>query len=139
MPDFNRTEASAAPVNAAINAVLDNGAGADGEKTRDYLGASAVGHPCLRKIQYDWMCDPQHAPRTRDIFARGHFFEEQRLERQIQKYNELAIRCEGTAREEQDYLMRLWHWKACMWDWDAPRFGDQLERATKLGIYSPRL
>jgi hypothetical protein len=35
--------------------------------------------------------------------------------------------------------MRLWHWKACMWDSDAPRFGDQIERAIKLDIYDPRL
>ena len=75
--DFNRTEASTEPVNIAINAVLDAGARADGESTRGYLGASAVGHPCPRKVQYDWMCDPVHPTRTRDIFARGHFFEEQ--------------------------------------------------------------
>ena len=75
--DFNRTEASAAPASIAINAVLDAGARAESERTRNYLGASAVGHPCLRKIQFDWMCDPVHQTRTRDIFARGHFFEQQ--------------------------------------------------------------
>lgn len=75
--DFNRIEASAEPVNIAINAVLDAGARVTSESTRGYLGASAVGHPCLRKVQYDWMCDPVHERRTRDIFARGHFFEEQ--------------------------------------------------------------
>ena len=78
--DFNRTEASAAPASIAINAVLDAGARADSEKTRNYLGASAVGHPCLRKVQYDWMCDPVHPTRIRDIFARGHFFEQQTRE-----------------------------------------------------------
>jgi len=75
--DFNRIEASAEPVNIAINAVLDAGARVARESTRGYLGASAVGHPCLRKVQYDWMCDPVHEARIRDIFARGHFFEEQ--------------------------------------------------------------
>jgi CRISPR/Cas system-associated exonuclease Cas4 (RecB family) len=77
VPDFNRTEATAAPASIAINALLDAGARVDIEKTRNYLGASAVGHPCLREVQFDWLCDPAHAIRTRDIFARGHFFEEQ--------------------------------------------------------------
>ena len=75
--DFNRTEASAEPASIAINALLDAGARADSESTRGYLGASAVGHPCSRKVQYDWQCDPVHPTRIRDIFARGHFFEEQ--------------------------------------------------------------
>jgi len=78
--DFNRTEASAAPASIAINALLDAGARVEGEKTRNYLGASVVGHPCLRKIQFDWMCDPEHSTRLRDIFARGHFFEQQTRE-----------------------------------------------------------
>ena len=80
MLDLNRTEASAAPASIAINALLDAGARAEGEKTRNYLGASAVGHPCLRKVQFDWLCDPVHSSRTRDIFARGHFFEQQTRE-----------------------------------------------------------
>jgi len=79
MPDFNRTE-SAAPASIAINALLEAGARADAEKTRGYLGASAVGHPCPRKTQFDWMCDPTHPARLRDIFARGHFFESQSRE-----------------------------------------------------------
>jgi hypothetical protein len=61
------------------------------------------------------------------------------LQRQVHEYNKLALRCEQAARDEHDYLMRLWHWKACMWDVDAPRFGDQIERAIKFGIYEPRL
>jgi hypothetical protein len=72
--DFNRTEASATPASIAINALLDADARADNETTRGYLGAR---HPCLRKVQFDWMCDPAHPTRIRDIFARGHFFEEQ--------------------------------------------------------------
>jgi hypothetical protein len=79
--DFNRNELSATPASIAINALLEAGARADAETTRNYLGASAVGHPCLRKVQYDWMCDPVYASRTRDIFARGHFFERQTRER----------------------------------------------------------
>ena len=78
--DFNRTEASATPASIAINALLEAGTHTVGELTRNYLGASAVGHPCLRKIQFDWLCDPVHPARTRDIFARGHFFEQQTRE-----------------------------------------------------------
>ncbi|HVI11456.1 MAG TPA: hypothetical protein VM822_01160 [Pseudolabrys sp.] len=80
MPDFNRTEHSALPVNTAINVLLEQGGRIDPEQTRGYLGASAVGHPCMRQIQYTWLCDPAHALRTRDIFARGHFFEAQTRE-----------------------------------------------------------
>jgi hypothetical protein len=78
MPDFNRNELSAAPASIAINALLE--ASAEGEATRNYLGASAVGHPCGRKVQYDWLCDPMHRLRLRDIFSRGHFFESQSRE-----------------------------------------------------------
>lgn len=43
---------------------------------RQYLGASAIGSECLRKIQFSWMCDAEFPARTKDIFARGHFFED---------------------------------------------------------------
>jgi hypothetical protein len=88
--DFNRTELSATPANIAINALLEAGARASVETTRNYLGASAVGHPCLRKVQFDWMCDPVHPVRLRDIFARGHFFEQQTREHFTQAGFQLA-------------------------------------------------
>jgi hypothetical protein len=75
MPDFNRTELSALPISVAINALLEEHVSL--EATRGYLGASAVGHPCMRKVQFDWLCDPVHPLRLRDIFDRGHFFEAQ--------------------------------------------------------------
>jgi hypothetical protein len=53
------------------------------EAPRPYLGASIVGNACMRKIQFDWWCDPAHPLRLRDIFARGHFFEEQSRQRLI--------------------------------------------------------
>ena len=47
MPDFNRTEASAAPASIAINAVLEAGARVFGETTRNYLGAVRGRTPML--------------------------------------------------------------------------------------------
>ena len=34
------------------------------------------GSSCLRPVQYDWMCDPTYEGQARDIFDRGHLFEE---------------------------------------------------------------
>jgi hypothetical protein len=74
MLDFNRNACSDQPISIALNAVID--ASVAREQTRSYLGASAVGSECLRRIQFDWMADPDHPARLRDIFSRGHFFEE---------------------------------------------------------------
>jgi hypothetical protein len=73
MVDFNPASQSDQPISIAINAVID--ASIVAEQTRGYLGASAVGHECLRRIQYDWMCNPEHPGRLRDIFDRGHWAE----------------------------------------------------------------
>jgi hypothetical protein len=45
MLDFNRTDRSAEPISVALNALID--ASVIAEATRGYLGASAIGHPCL--------------------------------------------------------------------------------------------
>jgi len=45
------------------------------QRRRDYLGGSALGEPCARRLQYDYMGAPEDAPiaaRTRRIFHRGH-------------------------------------------------------------------
>jgi hypothetical protein len=81
VPDFNPTELSATPVSVALNALID--ASVFPEKTRGYLGASAVGHPCARRIQYDWMCDAEHPARIMDIFDRGHYIEKRSREHLI--------------------------------------------------------
>ena len=75
MLDFNRANISETPLSLAINALIE-AAEPPEQSNRKYLGASAVGSECLRRVQYDWLCDPQHPTRTRDIFARGHYFEE---------------------------------------------------------------
>jgi hypothetical protein len=73
--NLNRDHLSIAPVNTTINDLIEKAEPPE-KNTRQYLGASAIGSDCLRQAQYNWMCDPIHKTRTRDIFARGHFHEE---------------------------------------------------------------
>ena len=54
---------------------------AEQQKRRTYLGASAIGSLCERRVQYDFMGleydrDYRPAARTQRIFARGHIGEE---------------------------------------------------------------
>jgi hypothetical protein len=72
--DFNRSDLSDQPVNLLINELIERTA-PPSKNDRQYLGASAIGSDCLRKIQYGWFCDPEFPVRSLDIFARGHFFE----------------------------------------------------------------
>src|SRR5262245_48116343 len=74
--DFNRAHLSIEPINGAINDAIERAAATAAELPRPYLGASIVGHDCLRRIQFDWWCKPELAARTREIFNRGHYFEE---------------------------------------------------------------
>lgn len=77
MLDFNRTNLATADLATMFVAALDTSAlREDRETHRTYLGASAIGSECLRKVQFDWQCEPVHAARTMRIFARGHAFEE---------------------------------------------------------------
>jgi hypothetical protein len=73
--DFNRSNLSDRPINQFINDLIER-AEPPSENYRRYLGASAIGTECLRKIQFDWFCDPVFPARIKDIFARGHFFED---------------------------------------------------------------
>ena len=73
--DFNREILADRPVNRLVNDLIER-AEPPSENFRHYLGASQIGAECLRKIQFDWMCDPVLPARTKDIFARGRFFEE---------------------------------------------------------------
>jgi hypothetical protein len=75
MLDFNRANVSATAISVAINDLIERAEPPE-ENSRQYLGASAIGAECLRKVQYDWMVDPAHPSQTRDIFRRGHLFEE---------------------------------------------------------------
>jgi hypothetical protein len=73
--DFNRADLSQAPISVVINDLIEQAEPPE-EHGRQYLGASVIGSECLRKVQYDWMVKPAHLSQTRDIFTRGHFFEE---------------------------------------------------------------
>jgi hypothetical protein len=75
MLNFNRANLSERSLNETLNELIER-AEPPGKNYRQYLGASSIGAECLRKVQYDWMCDPQHPARIKDIFERGHFFEE---------------------------------------------------------------
>jgi hypothetical protein len=74
--NLNRASLSLEPINGAINEAIERVASATAELPRPYVGASIVGHECLRRIQYDWWCKPVLPARTREIFDRGHYFEE---------------------------------------------------------------
>jgi hypothetical protein len=74
--DLNRAYLSAAAVNVAVNEAIEQATLRAAEQPRPYLGASMIGSECLRKVQFDWWCKPAHAARTREIFRRGHHFEE---------------------------------------------------------------
>jgi hypothetical protein len=75
MLDFNHSNLSETRINQLINELIER-AEPPSENYRQYLGASSIGSGCLRKIQYDWMCDPVFPARIKDIFARGHFWED---------------------------------------------------------------
>jgi hypothetical protein len=74
MLDFNRANLSTTPTSITINDLIECAEPPE-ENVRHYLGASAIGSECLRKVQFDWMVDPVHVSQTRDIFRRGHLFE----------------------------------------------------------------
>ena len=83
MLDFNRTNVSTSPLSVAINELIELAEWPE-VNTRQYLGASTIGSECLRRVQFDWMVDAVFPVRTRDIFARGHLFEDITRQRLIQ-------------------------------------------------------
>jgi hypothetical protein len=73
--NFNRVNLLEQPLCVRVNELIE-AAEPPSENYRQYLGASSIGTDCLRKVQYDWFCDPAFPARIKDIFARGHFFED---------------------------------------------------------------
>ena len=76
MLNLNRVNLSTEPINSAINDAIERAAATAAELPRGYLGASIVGHGCARRTQFDWWIRPVLAARTREIFDRGHYFEQ---------------------------------------------------------------
>jgi hypothetical protein len=77
MLNLNRANLSLEPINTTINDAIERVAAPTTERPREqYLGASILGHECLRRIQFDWWVRPELTARTREIFDRGHYFEE---------------------------------------------------------------
>jgi hypothetical protein len=75
--DLNRANLAESDFNKSIIKLMDTSALTEQrEARRDYLGASQIGSDCLRRIQYDWMCDVDHPAKTKRKFARGHLFED---------------------------------------------------------------
>jgi hypothetical protein len=74
--DYYKPKLAEEPINVVLNEAIERAAAATAELPRPYLGASAIGHECARRIQFDWWCKPVLAARTREIFDRGHYFEE---------------------------------------------------------------
>jgi hypothetical protein len=74
--DYYKPKLENEPINIALNAAIERAAAATAELPRPYLGASGIGDKCLRRIQYDWWIKPELPARTREIFNRGHYFEE---------------------------------------------------------------
>jgi len=82
--NLNRANLSLEPINTALNAALERVAAPTAEKPRaQYLGASILGHECLRRIQFDWWIRSEFPARAREIFDRGHYFEERMRQRLI--------------------------------------------------------
>ncbi len=74
--NLNRVNLSIGSISVAVNDAIERAVMQAAELPRPYLGASIVGGECLRKVQYDWWCTPTHSARLREIFERGHYFEE---------------------------------------------------------------
>lgn len=77
--DFNsRATLADRFVDLIDSAITEN---AKSEARREYLGGSAIGEPCARRLQYEFLGTvkdegAEFAPKTRRIFYRGHQCEE---------------------------------------------------------------
>lgn len=66
-------------------ALIDDAMGKTKDTVREYLGASSIGEPCARRLQYQFLGAKRDegsdfTPRTRRIFHRGHKGEEWMIE-----------------------------------------------------------
>jgi hypothetical protein len=77
MLNLNRANLSLEPINTTINDAIERTAAPATERPREqYLGASILGHDCLRRIQFDWWIRSIFPVQDRERFERGHYFED---------------------------------------------------------------
>ena len=105
MLNFNRANLSERPLNQQLNELIER-AEPPSENYRQYLVGSSIGSECLRKVQFDWMCDPQFPARIKDILERGHFFEEVTRQHLIAAGLEFATDEKELSFEAADGLFR---------------------------------
>ena len=77
MLNLNRANLSLEPTNVALNEAIERATVEEAKSPKPFLGASMVGSECMRQVQFDWWRNPKHPARTKSIFARGNYFEEQ--------------------------------------------------------------
>jgi hypothetical protein len=61
--------------NIRLNERVAKAMAANPQPPRRWLGASIIGHECLRQVQYRWWCAVEIPSRVRLIFERGHLLE----------------------------------------------------------------
>ena len=78
MLDFNHGTMRTKDVDGAVNGLVDAALVSEAltRPARGYLGASSLGHECLRRIQLDWLHPDTPPGRIQRIFARGHWAED---------------------------------------------------------------
>jgi hypothetical protein len=74
--NLNRANLSLEPINVAVNDAIERVAARTERPREQYLGASILGHECLRRIQFDWWCRTELPAQDCERFERGHYFEE---------------------------------------------------------------
>jgi hypothetical protein len=77
MIDFNSSAAKEKVASEAINEIVEAAQKRwiKAQPPREYLGASSLGHECLRRIQLDWLHPIHPEPRIERIFSRGRWWE----------------------------------------------------------------
>ena len=83
MLDFNEAARPQSLINDQLNLLIDSALTSrrKGQPERKYLGASRLGHPCSRALQYEYTASNNgeslgFSGQTLRIFAAGHLFEE---------------------------------------------------------------
>src|SRR5262249_9856451 len=101
MLNLNRANLSLEPINTAINAALERSVATTERPREQYLGASILGHECLRRIQFEWWCRSEIRAQDNERFRRGDYFAERMRRHLVAAAFKFALSaaCEFTAVE----------------------------------------